>query len=162
MKLNGLKSLVIDRLLICLVYFRMRGILLFVTIVLIGAGWAFVKYILSDRDKKIFIIVIPLQVCTSFNLTYLLCPLYCNFSQCIWSLMKHSQIYLEIRIFAWQKNILDSECSIAIDWKQIHSLMYCIMLAMFVLRLFNLKFDVYKLIFAELVILICNFTLQQL
>lgn len=47
----------------------MRGILLFVTIVLIGAGWAFVKYILSDRDKKIFIIVIPLQVCNIVKLT---------------------------------------------------------------------------------------------
>ena len=40
----------------------MKGALLFITIVLIGAGWAFVKHILSDRDKKIFIIVIPLQV----------------------------------------------------------------------------------------------------
>ena len=44
-------------------FFRMKGALLFITIVLIGAGWAFVKHILSDRDKKIFIIVIPLQVC---------------------------------------------------------------------------------------------------
>ena len=35
---------------------------MFVTILLIGAGWTFVKHILSDRDKKIFVIVIPLQV----------------------------------------------------------------------------------------------------
>jgi len=42
--------------------YLMKGTLLFVTIVLIGAGWAFVKHILSDRDKKIFIIVIPLQI----------------------------------------------------------------------------------------------------
>ncbi|KAI0222818.1 G protein-coupled receptor [Lamellibrachia satsuma] len=42
--------------------YLMRGILLFVTIVLIGAGWAFIKYILSDRDKKIFVFIIPLQI----------------------------------------------------------------------------------------------------
>jgi hypothetical protein len=41
---------------------RMKGTLLFMTVVLIGSGWTFVKHILSDRDKKIFIIVIPLQV----------------------------------------------------------------------------------------------------
>lgn len=40
----------------------MKGALLFVTLVLVGAGWAFVKHILSERDKKIFIFVIPLQV----------------------------------------------------------------------------------------------------
>ncbi|CAG2115574.1 unnamed protein product, partial [Medioppia subpectinata] len=40
----------------------LKGALLFITIVLIGTGWAFVKHILSDKDKKIFMIVIPLQV----------------------------------------------------------------------------------------------------
>lgn len=35
---------------------------MFITIALIGTGWAFVKHILSDKDKKIFMIVIPLQV----------------------------------------------------------------------------------------------------
>jgi purine-nucleoside phosphorylase len=39
----------------------LKGALLFITIVLIGTGWAFVKQILSDKDKKIFMIVIPLQ-----------------------------------------------------------------------------------------------------
>lgn len=29
---------------------------------LIGTGWAFIKHILSDKDKKIFMIVIPLQL----------------------------------------------------------------------------------------------------
>uniref|UniRef100_A0A672LW49 G protein-coupled receptor 107 n=1 Tax=Sinocyclocheilus grahami TaxID=75366 RepID=A0A672LW49_SINGR len=43
----------------------LKGALLFITIALIGTGWAFVKHILSDKDKKIFMIVIPLQV---FNL----------------------------------------------------------------------------------------------
>ncbi|RWS10675.1 Protein GPR107-like protein, partial [Dinothrombium tinctorium] len=40
----------------------LKGALLFITLVLIGTGWAFVKHILSDKDKKIFMIVIPLQV----------------------------------------------------------------------------------------------------
>ncbi|KAM9792283.1 protein GPR108 [Neosynchiropus ocellatus] len=40
----------------------LKGALLFITIALIGTGWAFVKYILSDKEKKIFMIVIPLQV----------------------------------------------------------------------------------------------------
>lgn len=41
---------------------RLKGALLFITLALIGTGWAFVKYILSDKEKKIFMIVIPLQV----------------------------------------------------------------------------------------------------
>lgn len=41
---------------------RLKGALLFITIALIGTGWAFIKHILSDKDKKIFMIVIPLQV----------------------------------------------------------------------------------------------------
>ncbi|XP_040852268.1 protein GPR108-like isoform X1 [Ochotona curzoniae] len=40
----------------------LKGTLLFITIALIGSGWAFVKYVLSDKEKKIFGIVIPLQV----------------------------------------------------------------------------------------------------
>ncbi|XP_074654918.1 protein GPR107-like isoform X2 [Tubulanus polymorphus] len=40
----------------------MKGALLFTAIVLIGAGWAFIKHMLSDREKKIFLIVIPLQI----------------------------------------------------------------------------------------------------
>ncbi|KAG8221817.1 hypothetical protein J437_LFUL002819 [Ladona fulva] len=39
-----------------------KGAVLFITIVLIGTGWTFIKYILSEKDKKIFMIVIPLQV----------------------------------------------------------------------------------------------------
>lgn len=45
---------------------RLKGALLFITIALIGTGWAFVKHILSDKDKKIFMIVIPLQVHLQF------------------------------------------------------------------------------------------------
>lgn len=49
----------------------LKGALLFITIVLIGTGWAFIKHILSDKDKKIFMIVIPLQVITNSYYNYL-------------------------------------------------------------------------------------------
>ncbi|XP_067416518.1 protein GPR108 isoform X2 [Emydura macquarii macquarii] len=48
----------------------LKGALLFITIVLIGTGWAFVKYILSDKEKKLFVIVIPLQVLA--NVAYII------------------------------------------------------------------------------------------
>lgn len=40
----------------------LKGALMFITIVLIGTGWAFIKHFLSETDKRIFVIVIPLQV----------------------------------------------------------------------------------------------------
>ncbi|XP_012279514.1 protein GPR107 isoform X2 [Orussus abietinus] len=40
----------------------LKGAVLFMTIVLVGTGWTFIKHILADRDKKLFMIVIPLQV----------------------------------------------------------------------------------------------------
>jgi len=40
----------------------MKGALLFFTIVLIGTGWHFVKHILTEKDKNIFMFVISLQV----------------------------------------------------------------------------------------------------
>ncbi len=40
----------------------LKGGLLFFTIVLIGSGWAFVKHILSDKEKRVFMVVLPLQV----------------------------------------------------------------------------------------------------
>lgn len=42
---------------------RIRGALLFITILLIGAGWAFIKHMLTPRERTVFIVVIPLQVC---------------------------------------------------------------------------------------------------
>uniref|UniRef100_A0A6M2DWI2 Putative g protein-coupled seven transmembrane receptor n=1 Tax=Xenopsylla cheopis TaxID=163159 RepID=A0A6M2DWI2_XENCH len=40
----------------------LKGAVLFITIVLIGTGWTFIKHILADKDKKLFMVVIPLQV----------------------------------------------------------------------------------------------------
>ncbi|XP_037030246.1 protein GPR107 [Bradysia coprophila] len=40
----------------------LKGAVLFITIVLIGTGWTFIKHIIADKDKKVFMIVIPLQV----------------------------------------------------------------------------------------------------
>eukprot|EP00164_Ancoracysta_twista_P000153 GFYU01000224.1.p1 GENE.GFYU01000224.1~~GFYU01000224.1.p1 ORF type:complete len:437 (+),score=152.17 GFYU01000224.1:31-1341(+) len=44
------------------VFTFLRGITLFVVILLIGTGWSFLKPFLSDKDKKILLFVIPLQV----------------------------------------------------------------------------------------------------
>ncbi|XP_057576434.1 protein GPR107 isoform X1 [Hippopotamus amphibius kiboko] len=48
----------------------LKGALLFITIALIGTGWAFIKHILSGKDKKIFMVVIPLQVLA--NVAYII------------------------------------------------------------------------------------------
>ncbi|KAL0446543.1 UNVERIFIED_CONTAM: protein CANDIDATE G-PROTEIN COUPLED RECEPTOR 7 [Sesamum latifolium] len=40
----------------------LKGITLFSLIVLIGTGWSFLKPYLQDKDKKVLMIVIPLQV----------------------------------------------------------------------------------------------------
>ncbi|KAH8851030.1 G protein-coupled receptor 107 [Schistosoma japonicum] len=42
--------------------FSIRGALLFITILLIGAGWAFIKHMLTPRERNVFLIVIPLQI----------------------------------------------------------------------------------------------------
>ncbi|XP_077245591.1 protein CANDIDATE G-PROTEIN COUPLED RECEPTOR 7-like [Tasmannia lanceolata] len=40
----------------------LKGISLFTLIVLIGTGWSFIKPFLQDKEKKVLMIVIPLQV----------------------------------------------------------------------------------------------------
>eukprot|EP00227_Mantoniella_beaufortii_P008885 CAMPEP_0197577636 /NCGR_PEP_ID=MMETSP1326-20131121/2194_1 /TAXON_ID=1155430 /ORGANISM="Genus nov. species nov., Strain RCC2288" /LENGTH=451 /DNA_ID=CAMNT_0043140735 /DNA_START=32 /DNA_END=1387 /DNA_ORIENTATION=+ len=40
----------------------MRGLFLFTVVVLIGTGWSFLKPFLNDREKKVLMVVIPLQV----------------------------------------------------------------------------------------------------
>lgn len=44
------------------VFSFLKGITLFTLIVLIGTGWSFLKPYLQDKEKKVLIIVIPLQV----------------------------------------------------------------------------------------------------
>jgi preprotein translocase subunit SecG len=39
-----------------------RGVLFFVVVILIGTGWSYLKVFLADREKKILMVVIPLQV----------------------------------------------------------------------------------------------------
>uniref|UniRef100_A0A0D9W6Z0 Uncharacterized protein n=1 Tax=Leersia perrieri TaxID=77586 RepID=A0A0D9W6Z0_9ORYZ len=40
----------------------LKGVLLFTVIVLIGTGWSFLKPYLQEREKKVLMIIIPLQV----------------------------------------------------------------------------------------------------
>ncbi|XP_018572294.1 protein GPR107 [Anoplophora glabripennis] len=40
----------------------LKGALLFVVLVLVGTGWTFIKHVLTPRDKRLFMAVIPLQV----------------------------------------------------------------------------------------------------
>jgi hypothetical protein len=44
------------------IFQSIRVVLVFTIIVLIGAGWSFLKPFLQDREKKVLMIVIPLQV----------------------------------------------------------------------------------------------------
>jgi hypothetical protein len=39
-----------------------RGLLLIIAILLVGTGFTFIKHVLSERERKLFIIAIPLQV----------------------------------------------------------------------------------------------------
>uniref|UniRef100_J3M7X6 Uncharacterized protein n=1 Tax=Oryza brachyantha TaxID=4533 RepID=J3M7X6_ORYBR len=39
-----------------------KGVVLFAVIVLVGTGWSFLKPVLQDREKKVLMVVIPLQV----------------------------------------------------------------------------------------------------
>lgn len=40
----------------------LRGILFFTVVVLIGTGWSYMKPFLGDREKRILLVVVPLQV----------------------------------------------------------------------------------------------------
>ena len=48
----------------------LKGALLFVTLIMIGSGWAFIKHILSEKEKRIFMIVLPLQILA--NVAYII------------------------------------------------------------------------------------------
>eukprot|EP00163_Fabomonas_tropica_P030978 TRINITY_DN7210_c0_g1_i1.p1 TRINITY_DN7210_c0_g1~~TRINITY_DN7210_c0_g1_i1.p1 ORF type:complete len:436 (-),score=89.68 TRINITY_DN7210_c0_g1_i1:370-1677(-) len=43
-------------------FHSLKAIMVFVVILLVGTGWGFLKPFLSDNEKKIFMVVIPLQV----------------------------------------------------------------------------------------------------
>lgn len=43
-------------------YSSLRGLLLIIAILLVGTGFTFIKHVLSDRERKLFFIAIPLQV----------------------------------------------------------------------------------------------------
>eukprot|EP01061_Rhynchopus_euleeides_P000899 TRINITY_DN10643_c1_g1_i1.p1 TRINITY_DN10643_c1_g1~~TRINITY_DN10643_c1_g1_i1.p1 ORF type:complete len:485 (+),score=208.57 TRINITY_DN10643_c1_g1_i1:71-1525(+) len=43
-------------------FLTLRGIMLFTIIMLIGTGWSFVRPFLNDRDKKLLMFVLPLQI----------------------------------------------------------------------------------------------------
>eukprot|EP00050_Salpingoeca_kvevrii_P014217 m.33831 g.33831 ORF g.33831 m.33831 type:complete len:387 (-) comp5629_c1_seq1:27-1187(-) len=47
-----------------------KGILLFLTVLLVGAGFGFIKHVLSSREKQLFAVVISLQVFS--NITYII------------------------------------------------------------------------------------------
>ncbi|EFJ10843.1 hypothetical protein SELMODRAFT_183593 [Selaginella moellendorffii] len=40
----------------------LKGVMLFTVIVLVGTGWSFLKPFLQDKEKKVLMVVIPLQV----------------------------------------------------------------------------------------------------
>ena len=50
------------------VLYGVKGATLFIVIVLIGSGWSFVKPFLSERDKRIVMIILPLQVVNNIAL----------------------------------------------------------------------------------------------
>lgn len=40
----------------------LRGLLLIISILLVGTGWTFIKYVLSENERRVFLIVVPLQI----------------------------------------------------------------------------------------------------
>ena len=45
----------------------LRGISMFAVIAAIGTGWSFLTPFLGDREKKVFLVVIPLQILDSIR-----------------------------------------------------------------------------------------------
>lgn len=42
--------------------FSLRGLLMIISILLVGTGWTFIKHILTDNERRLFVIVVPLQI----------------------------------------------------------------------------------------------------
>ena len=71
----------------------LKGITLFMLIVLIGTGWSFLKPYLQDKEKKVLMIVIPLQVVANiaqvankFGLKFFFFFFFCWATNCAQSL----------------------------------------------------------------------------
>ena len=48
----------------------LRGLLLIISILLVGTGFSIIKHILSENERRLFVIVIPLQVNILINFKY--------------------------------------------------------------------------------------------
>ncbi len=51
----------------------LRGFLLILSILLVGTGFSVIKHILSENERRLFIVVIPLQVGTESTLKKYTC-----------------------------------------------------------------------------------------
>jgi len=52
------------------VFTALKGVTMFTTIMLIGTGWSLFKPFLTEKDKKIVAVVIPLQIMTNLAMIY--------------------------------------------------------------------------------------------
>merc|ERR1711964_112330 len=48
----------------------LKGVVMFTTILLIGTGWSLFKPFLTDKDKRIVAVVVPLQILTNIAMIY--------------------------------------------------------------------------------------------
>ena len=71
----------------------LKGITLFIVIILIGSGWSFLKPYLQDREKKLLMIVVPLQVFANIAQVILDGGLYSSGDYLIWK-----QVFLLVDI----------------------------------------------------------------
>lgn len=68
------------------VFTFVRGIMFFTVVVLIGTGWSYLRPFIGEQEKKVLVVVIPLQVedlsllLFSFQFFLVLHPLVLNFS----------------------------------------------------------------------------------
>jgi len=53
------------------IFSGLKGTMMFVVIALIGTGWAFLKPFLSEKERNIFLVVIPLQILANIALVVL-------------------------------------------------------------------------------------------
>jgi len=44
------------------VTYVMKGLLMIISILLVGTGWTFIKHVLNETERRLFVIVIPMQI----------------------------------------------------------------------------------------------------